>query len=342
MNVFICKTPYHLLCSELICEYYDLKSHTNILILAYEISEEEKSLLISGFWRHVERFDTNKTILYPRNIMNVKGWLNSVSSLPPSEDVKLKVYIGDDKNWLLQVLVSVLNPDELIVFEDGLGGYVESNQKFFEKVYRNIVLRLFMPGHIFNTKQVNHSKADLYIGFSDRAFPWVDDLTKKAVINLDGGSYIELISAVISRQFGLEDCQGDKCLILLQPLVEYGVCGINEEKKFFDKVSNLINKKSLVLIKTHHGEKEVLQNHRIDYIKNIVVGNKVLVIDKAIPAELLYLSVNSLSQVFGVNSTALVNAKRLMPESDVYYFSDIVNRNVKWKKMFCEMKLKEL
>jgi hypothetical protein len=340
MNIFICKTPYHLLCSELICESFDLTGK-KILILAFKISQDESELLISKCWNQVELFNIDKTMLYPINIINVKKWLERHDLTVVKEKEKIRIFLADDKNWLLQVLVASFEASELIIFEDGLGAYVETRQSFCEKVYRKAVLQTLMPGYVFNTNQVNHAKADQYISLSENAFPWVTNNALKKVLNMEDSTYIRSVSKRISKQYSFLNLSGRKCLILLQPLVEHGVCSIEEEKKFYSKVCKEIINTDIVLVKTHHGESESVQKQRIDHIKkNIRSSNQLVILDQKLPAELLIVTDGSIEQIFGMNSTALLNTRRLRPDIEVFYSLQLVNRNYKSMNLFKELEMK--
>ena len=183
-------------------------------------------------------------LIYPINIINVKKWLDLHDLTVVRGKEKIRIFLADDKNWLIQVLVSSFKASELIIFEDGLGAYVETRQSFFEKVYRKAVLQSLMPGYVFNTNQVNHAKAGQYIRLSENAFPWVTNNALKTVLSMKDSTYIRSVSKRISKQYSFLNLSGRKCLILLQPLVEHGVCSIEEEKKFYSKVFAEIKKQT--------------------------------------------------------------------------------------------------
>lgn len=313
MNIFIAKTPYHvLLAHSVLLKLKEPEEVDSYLIYTGNDLKSIESIIKRSYWKCIFHFNIQLSPLSLYTRVLTKKWTQDNKLW----NKKANIFISDDMNWRNQLLENYLQCKERFLIEDGIGSYYPSKLSFVKMIFRHIVLRILFSGLKLHYGCVSHSIADGYYSINEGAYPWVKKRNNIYNIYPYLKSYLENIAGCKKMDFE----ENIDLVVLTQPLYE---AGLISKKKDIDHHKNLIQpfikKTKGILIKKHPYEEERIFIERVEALRISAPQATVYSLSDETPAEALLAYTNTSTIIVSPISTALINLKKLNPELQVFY-----------------------
>jgi len=309
MNIFIAKTPYHLILAHAVLLKIKSK-HRNYLIYSGKKTSNINNIIISDLWSDVLFFNIDINA-YDIGVGNkVKSWVKTKKI-----NKNGKLFISDDMNWRDQLLANYLNYDKKYLIEDGVGSYYKSKLSISVAIARHTIFRALFYNLNFYYGAVSQSKATKYYALTKQGFPWVKDRSK--VITIDKYLKIYLNKMQINSNHSTENTD---MIMLTQPLKESNIMSKKEDLNIHQKlILPFKNRINSILVKKHPREKESFFMERVNSLRAKYYNIEFTVSIDTRPAEILLFSISSNTIIVSPVSTALINLKHLRPDLSIYF-----------------------
>ena len=302
-HVFIVNTPLHLVITQSIIKAEKL---VDCVLIGFE-SERLKSspLLEVELWSDVyELPKLNKKLPfnYKKQLYGLKALKNTV------------VFWGNDYQVENQVIVKLINPQKIFLFDDGIASYIDNIREVskLKRFAMQVFSTFFLAGALKNYSGIgcytHHARYCLNEKLSNTS-------NNKEFRNISLGFPKSVINQV-KEELNKQNFAGPVGILLTQPITEYSAMSLTKEDSHLIKLANHADKLRLktLLIKPHPGESELRKSERLSLIKN---NTKATVVEfnsmGEWPIELL--ADQSIStpfkNVLSVYSTALITLKVL-------------------------------
>jgi hypothetical protein len=318
LRVALCVAPLHTILAHLVLEFArreDPSFDCELILGARAADESSMQLLRPLYWTGVRSFPAlHSERRLVRGQKLIADWVMEQYPERPECSVAM---MGNDTDWRHQVLVSLLGPESLWLFEDGIGSYVERSPsaKTARVIYRNLVYKPFFRKAYWNTRGLSASVASRYFSLLPGAFPSAQDQSLIEVLDVSSSAYVRFLKQV---DVGFA-ATGPTAIITTQPLLEDGAVGsIDQEMAMWRSMASYARDRvEHILVKPHPRESSENAARRADELRRAARPTAVTVIPASLPAELLYLALSRVDLVAGAFSTSLATAVLLLPGTKV-------------------------
>ncbi len=318
LRVALCVTPLHTILAHLVLELArqeDTSFDCELILGARAATESSELLLLPEYWGAVRRFPalhSERGLVRGREL--IAEW---VADQYPGHPACSVAMLGNDTDWRHQLLVSLLGPASLWLFEDGIGSYVERSPstRTTHVVYRNAVYKPFFRKAYWNSRGLGHSVASRYFSLLPGAFPFHVDQSTPEVLDVASSAYVRFLKRT---DVGFST-PGPTAIIATQPLLETGlVRSLAEELAMWRSLTlYACERVEHVLLKPHPAEASENTLRRADAVRSAAGAATVRVVPASLPAEILYLALSRIDLVLGAFSTGLATAVLLLPGTRV-------------------------
>jgi hypothetical protein len=318
LRVALCVTPLHTILAHLVLELARREdpSFDCELILGARAADESLELLLRPeYWTAVQRFPAlHSERRLVRGQRLIFDWV--VEHYPERPECSVAM-MGNDTDWRHQVLASLLGPESLWLFEDGIGSYVEPSPsaRTTRVIYRNLVYKPLFRKAYWNSRGLSHSVADRYFSLHPGAFPFRADRSRMEVLDVSSSAYVRFLKRT---DVGFSTA-GPTAILATQPLLETGLVGsLEQEMAMWRSLARYAGERvEHVLVKPHPAESSENAMRRAGAIRSAARPATVSVVPATLPAEVLYLALSRVDMVAGAFSTSLATAVLLLPGTNV-------------------------
>lgn len=335
-NLFICRTPYHLILSVgTIKNKYKNDDNTIILIKDFDISNIDieniklncKKLLV---------LDGNNTVCN-RKIAKFYLPIKQIELLHKSVNIKniSKIIIFNDSNILEQYIMNKVytNNCEIIAFEDG--SCIYNNNKIyksnihkvkfkFKSIFYKILLNTnmkFIPIDVLGESAII---SKIYACYPN----CVRNELKNKIINEIKQEIIYDGISIIYNKLTVNYFNNINSIIFLDHSDNDFTKDYKYKKIILEVLNKLSEKNGGIYLKYHPRESiEYIDYKKIEY-KNIKI------IDKGLPSELIFSKVSSPVLIMSSSTTSLITAKKMMPDAEVVSIIDLINIETELRNVF--------
>lgn len=313
MNVFIARTPYHLMLAHAVCLAERCDDVRATLIYSGPSFDAIKAIISEGSWTNVLHFTVSGNAWTLRKNNAIRHWVDRHFD----GEVVASLYVSDDMNWRDQLLGYYLGAKKRYLIEDGIGSYYQAKLNLKQHLFRNTVLRGLFSGEIENYGAVSQSRGDRFFAVAQSAFPWVSDRSQITVIKNELRRYISEV-AVLSKTH-IELAEQAELYFLTQPFYESGLMTREQDLMQHQSLARHFSTVKSVLIKKHPRERGDVFQARVKAIASALPRADVFPSSSPMPAELLSIQAQPGAVFVSFISTALINIKHLRDDLSVYF-----------------------
>lgn len=336
INLFFCSTPYHIFIAHLIREQIDIKSG-NILIMLTDKYFMSDSIIDKSLWQSVLQFNIKDFCkLNPKSsILRARKNILSIPSIHEFDNIS--VFIGNDSDWRIQIIVRSLNYSSLHLFDEGLASYI-SNHKTLHYMIKSLVRLAFyklLYGRLYyNCKGVGKGEADSYYALHKSCFPHVQNRQFIKILTFNSSKY-EIYLRDKHHNNLKHYSSLDSLLIISEPLSDFGIIPSKSELISFNNICLYIRKNikhNTIFFKKHPAESDASFNSKINVINNIFDKDTLIIINNEVPiAELFIVCKYPPKIVIGGMSSVLFNIKILYSNINVLSSIKLIDNYPKHK-----------
>jgi hypothetical protein len=318
LRVALCVTPLHTILAHLVLELArreDPSFECDLILGARAATESSERSLRPEYWKAVRRFpELHSERGLVRGQTLIADWVTDHYPERPPCSVAM---MGNDTDWRHQLLVSLLGPAALWLFEDGIGSHVERSPstRTTRVLYRNAVYRPFLRKAYWNSRGLSHSEAGRYFSLLPGAFPFRPDRSRIEELDVSSSAYVQSL-----KQADVAfDTAGSTAVLTTQPLLETRLVGsLEQEMAMWRSLARYAGERvEHVLVKPHPAESSENALRRADAVRSAARPAIVTVVPASLPAEVLYLALRRVDLVVGAFSTSLATAVLLLPGTKV-------------------------
>jgi hypothetical protein len=318
LRVALCVTPLHTILAHLVLERArreDADFDCELILGARAAAEGSERLLRPDYWRAIRSFaalHSEHGLVRGRRL--IAGWVRNQYPERPACSVAM---LGNDTDWRHQLLVSLLGPTSLWLFEDGIGSYVERSPstRTSRVIYRSAAYKPFLRKAYWNSRGLSHSVASRYFSLLPGAFPFRPDRSMMEVLDVSSSAYVRFL-----KRAEVGFCATvPTAIITTQPLLETGIVrSLEEELAMWRSLARYAGDRvEHILLKPHPAESIEYAMRRADAVQSAAGAATVRVVPASLPAEVLYLALSRIDLVLGAFSTGLATAVLLLPGTRV-------------------------
>ncbi len=318
LNIFITKTPYHVLLAHAALKVDDLLIGESVLIYYGEKEADIESIIDRTIWKSVHFFSFPTTKISRKSIQKAHRFL-SQENLESAE----VLFTCNDVNWRSQIFITRINYSKYYVAEDGLGAYLDYRRTFLGWCYAEIFLRILYPSVTFHYGKMNQSRADLYLSLTDSAFPWRENYTKRLILR-EFSNYCHKISANQTGTSGRLSLA--TAILITQPLSDQGHWSYSKELHTYTKMLNTLSRGEQLVVKKHPAESSRSFHKKVDFLSRKFNRLDVQPIESKLPVEVICQALAPASKVFSIMSTGAINISMLRPDLEVFCDSSWENK----------------
>ena len=256
-HVFIVNTSLHLVIAQSIIKAERL---VNCFLVGFE-SERLKSspLLEVELWsdtHELPKLNKKLPFRYKKQLSCLKTLHDSV------------VFWGNDYQIENQVIVKLINPQKIFLFDDGIASYID-NIREVSKLRRfamQVFSTLFLAGALKNYSGIGCFKHHARYCLNERLLNTSNNKEFKD-ISLD---FPKSVINQVKEELNKQRFAGPVGILLTQPITEYSAMSLTKEDSHLIKLAHHADKLRLktLLLKSHPGESEHRKLERISLIKN--------------------------------------------------------------------------
>lgn len=306
MNIYICRTPYHIIIS---CLHITNTRHKNnflIVIKDFDFKMIENLININNCFKRVMILDglntKNKII---RKIKTLKNLFTIKQNIKSSQ--KNNYYIFNDIKLEEKFIISITKENNnLYYIEDGSAPYNNHylQLSMFDRSLLSLLCIKHENTHILGSNSAFSKLYVLYPAYIRK------ELKNKKILTIQTCSMNILINIILRKKECFYDIKSGDALIILDKE--------QSEKDFIEKYSNFYNKYQTVWIKYHPLNERIIPTKG----KNIIDINMSL--------EIIFLQLNACNikvDIFGYTSTALMTAIIFNCANNVYSLNKMDIKN---------------
>lgn len=327
VDLFLCLTPFHLFISNVIAlsEAERQPESRRKLIVSDRISRKCMRVLTEKkMWSEVFRFDMGT-----RSVGRAVKRFRKLSDDAFEGDLIDRMFVGNDLDIGAQLLIATARPNELHVYDDGIGSYVRAStlDGMHRVLYRMIMYGLRSCGKVRNFAGLGrHPQAAAYWTLREDSYPSLGDSVSRNLIDLKHSSveaYLESIRARLVDQS--RSRLGDRPFIIVvsEPLPTMSESEFRDVYVTIGKYISRNCKDVTIWFKKHPREGKTDYRVRLGALEQ-GAGRSVITLDSVyseLPVEMIAAACPECAGVMGIVSTALLNTKLLAPEAKVLSFA---------------------
>lgn len=336
INIFFCATPYHIFIAHLIREQIDIKS-SNVLIMLTDRHLMSDTIIDKSLWQNVLRFNIKDFHKFkPKSsILEARRKILSIPSILEVDNIS--VFIGNNTDWRLQIILRSLNYSSLHLFDEGLASYVSNTKTLRSKIkslLRFAFYKLLYGRLYYNCNGVGKGKADSYYALHKLCFPHVQNRQSLNILTFNSSNYEIYLRNKYHNDLKYYSVT-NSLLLISEPLSDFGIIPLSSEIIAFNYICLYIRdniKYNTLFFKKHPAESDISFNSKISIINSYFANESIEIVNNEIPiAELFIVCKYPPKTVIGGMSSVLFNIKILDSNVSVLSFIKLIDNYPKHK-----------
>lgn len=326
MNVFIARTPYHVMLAHAVCMAERGNGEGNnfdaSLVFTGTSLDAIEAIVSKGYWAEVLHFSNRDSAWVLWRSKAIEHWARQHFDALSVDTV----HVSDDMNWRDQLLEFHLRANKRHLIEDGVGSYYSAKLSTLQYIFRNTVLRSLFAGKVRHYGAVSQSQGDRYFAVDPTAFPWVVHRDRVTTVRDELRRYISQ-TAMSGR--GDRDIGTPSDLYLLtQPFYESDLLSKEQDLLMHQSLATHFPEAGDVLVKKHPREQDDMFDARLSAIASALPRARVTASTSPVPAELLAIEAKPQATFVSFHSTALINIRHLRDDLVVYFHPVTIDNTI--------------
>lgn len=338
MNIFIARTPYHVMLAHAVCmaerDTGSGDDYRAILIYTGTSLDAIESIVSTACWADILHFCVRDSAWTLRRSNAIGDWVEQHFA----GVIVDTVHISDDMNWRDQVLEYHLGARRRYLVEDGVGSYYKATLTTRQLLFRNAILRSLLAGKVRHFGAVSQSRAQRYFAVDFIAFPWIEDRSKVCVVQSELRRFLS--ETAIPEERSPEAESRPDLYFLTQPLYESEIFSRAQDLQQHRSLASHFTEARDVLVKKHPRELDHMFDARVAAIKSALPKARVISTSSQIPAELLAMRAKKNATFVSFNSTALINIRHLREDLMVYFHPVTIDES--FASLFSRLGIREV